>query len=99
MDPNTRRSILLVANVISYAKKKNGQAYNVTKSLIKEIFFFILGGGGESYLENCAYLWKNPAYVPVRVYYYDRKWVLSPNEYETAAPWLRLPGWYGLVHA
>ena len=30
-----------------HMQKKNGQAYNVTKSLIKEFFFF-LGGGGEA---------------------------------------------------
>ena len=96
MDPNSWQSILLVANVISYAGKKR---LGLQRNQIFNQGSFLGGEGGQSYLENCAYLWKNPGYAPVRVYYYDRKWVLGPNEDETAAPWLRLPGWYGLVHA
>ena len=47
MDPNTRRSILLVATVISYAKKKRlglkrNQIFN------QGIFFFFWGGGGKA---------------------------------------------------
>ena len=40
--------------------QQRNQIYN------QRILFFLGegGGGGESDLENCAYLWKNPGYTP-----------------------------------
>ena len=63
MDPKTRQSISSVAYIISYAET-NSKAYNLTKSLIKEVFFLERGEGVQSDLENCAYLWKNLGYAP-----------------------------------
>ena len=49
-----RKSILLVANVISYAEKKR---LGLHRNQIFNQGSFLGGRGGEqSYLENCAYL-------------------------------------------
>ena len=50
MDPKTRQSISSVAYIISYAET-NSKAYNLTKSLIKKVFFW-RGGRG------CKAIWR-----------------------------------------
>ena len=62
---------------MSFDMQKNSYAYNVSKPLIKEVFFpflliylffflfFFLGREGvQSDMENCEYLWKNPGVAP-----------------------------------
>ena len=60
MDPNERQSILQPANSVSYVEK-NAYAYNVTKSLIKEVF---CGGGGEKLFGELCVPLKKPLLGP-----------------------------------